>query len=310
MKPGLLFICVICPICGSIFAGSRSSANYSIPADSFDAAGGRGQSTNYAVNGNAVGEFGAGANAVASSAAYTNKPGYVGELYDIISLGITAPPSNNLNETASRQLNAAPLADDATTLAALDPSTVAWSVVIGPISSISAGGLATAGNVYQGTPATVGGSAQGLNGQLNLNILNVGSDDFGAYAGDQIDDDWQVQYFGEPPNPLAGPNADPDGDGQNNSFEFTAGLIPNDPTSRFVLKVENVIGQPTQRNVIFNPLVSGRSYTPQCTSSLIVPASWATLTGTTQSDNGSERTVTDLDAATAPKFYRVHITRP
>lgn len=43
-----------------------------------------------------------------------------------------------------------------------------------------------------------------------------------------LDDAWQNQYFGLD-NPLAAPTADPDG--ETNSFEFTAGLIPSDPQS-------------------------------------------------------------------------------
>lgn len=309
MKAPLIVLGVLCAICGSTFAGSRSSANYSIPADSIDAGGGLAQSANYSVNGNAVGEFGAGQSAVVASAAYSGKNGFVGELYDIVALSITAPPSNNLDEGASRQLAAAPLADDTTTLAPLNPSTVAWSVVSGPIASISTGGLATAGNVYQNTLATAGGSAQSLTGQLDLNILNVGSDDFGPYAGDQIDDDWQVQFFGEPPNALAGPIADPDGDSQNNLFEFTAGLVPTDATSRFLFSIQPVTGQPAQKNLIFQPLVlPGRTYTVHFRSSLVT-GGWNPLTGTTQSDLESTRTVTDPNA-TAPKFYRVQITKP
>ena len=62
------------------------------------------------MNGSAAGEFGASQNALITSADYTGKGGFVGELYDIVALSITAPPSTNLNETASRQLVAAPLA--------------------------------------------------------------------------------------------------------------------------------------------------------------------------------------------------------
>ncbi len=40
---------------------------------------------------------------------------------------------------------------------------------------------------------------------------------------------------------------DPDGDGQSNLFEFTAGLAPDDPKSRFVHAVAPVAGQPGQR---------------------------------------------------------------
>ncbi len=182
-------------------------------------------------------------------------------------------------------------------------------VVSGPLVSVNSTGLATAGNVFQDTPAAAGGSAQSLSGQLVLNIINVGLDDFGDYAGDQIDDDWQVLFFGQPPNPNAGPNADPDGDGQDNFFEFTAGLIPNDANSRFRLRIEAVAAQPAQRRMIFSPRLEDRTYTPQFRTHLLLGA-WNPLTGTTQNDNGDERTVTDPNAIDPAKFYRVQITRP
>lgn len=310
MRTWIVLRLLICTLAVStvLQAGSRSSANYSIPTETMDGAGALLSSANYSVNGSSLGNI-AALTSVASPA-MTSKSGYVGQLFDLVGLEIAAPPSTSLNETASRQLLATPLADDATTLAALDPSTVTWSTVNGPIASISSGGLVTAGNVFENTPASVQGTQFTLAGQLALTIVNVGLDDFAEYAGDGLDDDWQVLFFGQPPNLNAGPNEDPDGDGQNNRFEFTAGLIPNDPTSRFALTIQNLIGQPVRRNVIFDPLVGGRTYTVQFTSTLIDPTTWTTLTGTTQSDNGNQRTVTDLNAGSAPKSYRVQITRP
>jgi hypothetical protein len=308
MKKLLLFGSILSFALTPLFAGTRSSANYSISADSVDAAGARAQSASYSLNGSAAGEEGSGAVAVAASTNYANKAGYVGELYDIVALSITAPPSSNLNENTSRQLVAAPQADDLTTLAALNPNTVSWSIVSGPISSISSPGLATAATVYQDTAATVGGSANSLSGQLVLTILNVNIDDYGSYAGDGIDDAWQVQYFGQPPNPLAGPNADADGTGQNNLFKYVAGLNPLDG-SRFTLSIQRASGQPSQKQLVFQALVSGRTYTPNFRLSL-TSGGWGGLTGTSQSDNGNQRTVTDLNASGNGKFYQIQITKP
>jgi hypothetical protein len=287
---------------------ARSSASYSIPADSSDAAGAQVQSANYSIKGSAVGEFGVASVALTTSAAYSGKAGYIGELYDIIALSLTAPPSNSLNETTTRQVNAAPLADDATTLANFAAASVTWSAVNGPIS-INTSGFATAGTVYQDTAATVGGTAQGLSGQLALTVLNVTTDDFGAYAGDGIDDSWQVQYFGQPPNPLAGPNADADGTGQNNLFKFVAGLNPLDG-SRFTLSISSVAGQPLQKQLVFKPIVSGRTYTPQFSTTLNNPPPWPSLPSSTQSDNGTTRTVIDLSASPAPRYYHIQISKP
>jgi hypothetical protein len=299
-----LFIVIV--TAGSMLAG-RSSATYFIPADSVDTVGTHSQSANYSINGNAAGEFGVGANAVATSSAYSTKNGFVGELYDIVSLSVTAPPSNNLNEETSRQLYAAPQADDTTTLANLDPTTVTWSVVSGPITSITAAGLVTADNVYQDTPSTVGGSAQGLSGQLTLTILDTNPDDYGIYANDGIPDSWQVQYFGVN-NPQGVATADADGTGQNNLFKYIAGLNPVDG-SRFALSIQTVPGQPSQKQLVLQPIVSGRTYTPQFTTGLTNP-NWQAVSNTMQSDNGSIRTITDLGATPAPRFYRIQISKP
>ncbi len=126
MKRRFILIGAISVICASNLFAARSSANYSIPTESTGSAGLNTQSANYSFNGNAVGEFGAGGSAIVTSTDYTGKNGYVGGLFDLVSLSITAS-SINLNETASRQLMAAALVDDGTMLGALDPSSVAWS---------------------------------------------------------------------------------------------------------------------------------------------------------------------------------------
>ncbi len=291
-------------ITAAAHAGPRTSANYHIVTDTTDTGGKRATSTHYTNDGSAGAVVGI---STVAAPAETAKHGYIGQLYDVVALQLTATPAT-INETASRQLAAAPLADDATTLAALDPSTVAWSVVSGPLASISSAGLLTAGIVYQATPATAQGVFGGLTGTLNLTVLDSIPDNFGSYAGDGLGDDWQVQYFGLN-NPLAAPTANPDGDAHDNLFEFIAGLVPTDSSSHFRLTLAPVAGQPTHKRAIFSPLVAGRTYTVEFRTSLSTGA-WQTLTGTTQNDNGNERTVTDPNATGPRKFYRVQITKP
>ena len=108
---------------------------------------------------------------------------------------------------------------------------------------------------------------------------------------------------------VAAPLLDPDGDGQNNAFEFTAGLIPTDAQSRFTLTIAPVPGQPAEKKVIFDPIVAGRSYTVMASSDLTT-GSWITLPGGSVTNNGDQRTVTDPAASATKKFYKVEIVKP
>ena len=120
---------------------------------------------------------------------------------------------------------------------------------------------------------------------------------------------WRQTYFGITTNTgNAADTADPDGDGHDNLFEYVAGLAPNDALSRFKVRVEAVAGQPAQKAIIFSPLVLGRTYVVKYKTSL-TDATWTTLPNITTSDNGTERTVTDLGGV-GTKFYRVEITLP
>ncbi len=300
MKTPILLAVMLAPALS--FAGPRTSTNYNVPADTTDGGGKRATSANYTNDGSAGGVTGI---STVAAPVETAKHGYVGQLFDVTGLGVSG--ASNVNETATLQLAAAQLLDDASQLA-VSANVVTWGVVSGPITGISLAGLATAGTAYQNTAATVQGAFGGFTGTLNLSVLDSIADNFGSYAGDSLGDDWQVQYFGLN-NPLAAPTADPDGDGQNNLFEFTAGLVPNNAQSRFALKVAAVPGQPTQQRIIFSPLVSGRTYTVNVRPDLTT-GTWTTLTGTTQSDAGPERTVTDTSAKGTERFYQVKISKP
>ena len=125
-------------------------------------------------------------------------------------------------------------------------------------------------------------------------MINVSNDDLPGYTGDGIDDAWQVQYYGLN-NPHAAPNFVSDGSGLTNSFKYTAGLVPNNPASKFTLGNTPVNDQPGKQSITFSPIVAGRNYIVQFSLDLSA-GSWQPLTGFTQSDNGIVRTVTDLSA--------------
>ena len=284
-------------------AAVRVSAGYSVTTETADAGGRRTSSANYTHDGSVGGIGGISIVAVPPE---TTKHGYIGQLYEVTNLAVAASPTT-VTEGTTRQLAASAQLDDGTALT-LPGGSVAWSIVSGPISAINASGLATAGTVYQNTAATVGGSYLGKSGTLGLLVLDVNNDNFGSYAGDGLPDDWQVQYFGLG-NPSANPGVDPDFDGQTNGFEFVTGTIPTDANSLFRLRIEKVAGQPTRKNLIFSPRFPSRTYTPQYRTSLTA-GSFLALSGTTTTDNGSERTVTDLNATDDFRFYRVGVSYP
>ena len=141
-----------------------------------------------------------------------------------------------------------------------------------------------------------------------ITVANVATDDYGSYAGDGIDDAWQVRHFGLN-NPLAAPNVDANGTGQTNLFKYLAGLNPLDPSSRFVLAAALVPGQSGARTLTFSPVYSGRTYTVQFTNSLTQP-NWTTLSNAPVSVSGTTETVTDPGANTTQRFYRVQVCLP
>jgi len=303
MKTKLLPLAIVAMAFLPAHAASRISASYSIVGETTDDGGGKSTTASYSNDGSIGGITGIG---TVVSPAEIAKHGYIGQLYDVTGVVVTASPTT-VNEASTRQLNATATLDDATFLA-LAANQIAWSIVTGPISSINSSGLATATNVYQDTAATVQGDYLGKFGTLGMTVLNVGNDDFGLYAGDGLPDDWQVQYFGEN-NPNAAPGADPDGDGQNNAYEYVVGTVPTNAASHFSLSISGVPGQASQKALTFSPRLTDRTYSVEFSTNLHSDG-FALLTTATQIDAGSIRTVTDTNATTASKFYRVNISLP
>ena len=285
-------------------AGPRASANYSIATDTLDTGGRRTTSASYTNDGSAGGIIGISS---VAAPAETAKHGYIAQLYEPTGLSITAA-SPTVNETATDQLGAWLAQDDATFLT-VPTASVTWSVLSGPLTSINACGLATAGIVFQNTAAIAQGIYSGFTATLSLNVLDSIPDNFGSYAGDGLGDDWQVQYFGQN-NPNAAPLLDPDGDGQTNAFEFTAGLVPTDPASRFMLNIAAVPGQSGQKKLIFSPRLTDRTYMVKAKASLLTGSYLPLSNASAPSDKGQTRTIIDLSASGATKFYQVEITKP
>jgi hypothetical protein len=289
---------------GAALAGPRTSAQYGVATEVEDGGGQRAASALYSNDGSIAPVAGG----ISAAPGQVGKSGYLGQVYEVTGLAVSgAHPA--VDEAATLQLAAWEIVDDATFLA-VPAQAVDWEVVSGPVAGIDADGVATAQSVYQTTPATVQGTFAGRSGDLTFTVNNVAFDDFGPYAADGLPDEWQVQYFG-PANASGkgGPDDDFDGTGQTNLFKYTAGLNPIDPKSRFDLSIELAPGSPRSVGIRFSPVVSGRVYKVESTSSLTTPE-WRSLTSATEADNGTTRTVTDTDAAELVKYYRVQILKP
>jgi hypothetical protein len=132
-------------------------------------------------------------------------------------------------------------------------------------------------------------------------------------VGDGISDAWRARYFGgngTTTNNQSCAACDADGTGQNNLFKYVTGLDPTNPASVFAIAVQSVNGQPKQKRIIYNPVVNGRTYTPQFSTNLV--GTWTPLTGFSGPiiNSNNQATITDRNASPASKLYRLKISLP
>jgi beta-glucanase (GH16 family) len=197
---------------------------------------------------------------------------------------------------------------------------LAWSAVSGATSynverSTVSGGPYT--NVASGVTGATDTDTSVTNGTTYYYVVSAVENGCGSADSAEVNatpltafQQWQVQYFYSITNPLAAANVDADGTGQNNQFKYVAGLNPTNPSSVFLLTVNSVTNQPTQMNLLFNPMATGRTYTPQFNTDL-VNGVWAPLTTYTgPATNGSQIMVTDTNALPSQEFYRIQISAP
>jgi hypothetical protein len=196
-----------------LYAGSPSSASYTIVGDVIDLGGQRTTSATYVNIGSAGGISGM---AGAPLPGITVKAGYVAQVVEVTALVLTASGAT-LNEGGNGQIAAWQQLDDATFLA-VPAASVGWSITPGPLTTISASGLVSAGAVFQDTPATLQGVFASHTGTFSLTVRNTNPDNFSTFANDGLDDALQVRA-----TVLAAPNADADGDGTSDLLEYAFG---------------------------------------------------------------------------------------
>lgn len=304
MKTLTVFLSFVLPVSVAC-AQPRVSTDYAITAETLDFGGGRISSADYSIQASIAPVTGVSEDS--EPALTVARHGYIGQLYELLGYGLLASdfyPS----EEGSTQLIPVGTADDGTNVV-VPTSGFTFTALDGPVAGITPDGLVHTAAVYEDTPVKVGATSPRFEGQVQLllYVLDTLPDNYGSYAADGLPDTWQIDHFGLE-NPLAAPLLDPDGDGQDNEFEYTAGLIPTDPLSRFLLRIEEVPGQPRHKDLKFGPVFAGRTYTVKSNTTLGGP--WQDLAGPDDDQQQPERTVTDLQATEPRKFYRVEITKP
>ncbi len=287
-------------------AGERSSATYSIVADTFDSGGKRASSGNYTSD-QSVG--GIGGVSTAAAPALTVKSGYTGQLYDLTTLNVTASPVV-VPEGGTSQLSANVVMDDATT-ATVSTSAVVWNPVTSGVVTVNTAGLvtSTAAVAADKPGVVVRGTYQNKVGDVVLTISDTNKDNFGVYAADGLPDDWQASTFGTS-NAQGVASADPDGDGANNQLEYVTGTSPTLGSDRFRVNISQPGKGTTPPSISFSPIVSGRTYTVEMSDTMSA-STWTTAPSGTINDNGTLRTVPLTTNATADKkFFRVKVVKP
>lgn len=244
---------------------------------------------------------GIGAYATNATQSYETKTGFAGQLYDLAAIQLTASPSS-VNETATRQLNEVGVFDDDTKGALATNAT--WGVVSGPLASVDGSGLATAGTVYQDTVASAYATFNAVTGTIALLIVNVNDDNYGLYAGDNIADTWQIQYFGIG-NTNGQAAANPDNDPMNNLAEYRADTNPTNILS--YLHITAISNDGANVTISWIGGVQATQYLERCTNLSTNAPAWlaihtnmpSTPTSDTHQDNPSDVTC----------FYRIRAAR-
>lgn len=127
-----------------------------------------------------------------------------------------------------------------------------------------------------------------------------------VFSGDGLPDDWQHTYFGTPWTEDALLNADPDGDGQPNHYELTAGTDPTNALSQFTVALE--IDVDHRPRLKLSGLALDRRISVQWRTHLANPIFQPVSNFQIETQNQSI-IVTDLETVSGTRFYQVQLLR-
>ena len=126
-----------------------------------------------------------------------------------------------------------------------------------------------------------------------------------ARLADAISDEWKIRFFGDAENPLAAPDADPDGDGVTNLIEYLAGTDPTDATSRPRLTAMPALTNGHASGLTLRLLTApGKLYVSEWSTSLIAP-NWRPFA--TNYGDGFSSDIATPSAPSGTGFYRLRV---
>lgn len=225
------------------------------------------------------------------------RAGFPGQLYDVVAVEV-ASPTGGVAEGSAAAFDVVGQCDDGSRLV---PAAESWDIVAGPIATLDGGGQAMLAAVYRVETGVVQATAFGFTGQGAVRVLDSDPDNYGLYAHDNIQDLWQIGYFGpSSTNGLAG--ADPDGDRDDNYYEFIAGTDPLLPGSAFRVTVSRSGGL----RVAGAPAGTNRTYRLQQAASLR-PGVWTDVGEGTGFLSNGQWVVTGLSGTNALQNYRMAV---
>ena len=130
-----------------------------------------------------------------------------------------------------------------------------------------------------------------------------------SVSSTELYNNWASSWFGTNAAnaAIAGPTANPDGNGFDNYDDFVTGTDPTDPQARFTISVPN--RSSTNELVMTVAGLTGRSYILQRTLSLS-PPNWSGIATNSNLTSNQTLQFVDSDPPSAQVFYRVLVSLP
>ncbi len=292
-----------------LFAESRTSARYTlIQEETAEGGGGTVSAGRYRID-TSTGNADPGG--VSSSGPYVLRSGFIGSLADFKEIAVLSSNSGDPvpeisfhDESVPDRYSATFVFDDGSTVV----RETVWQVLNGPIRlgpEFFGEQIVNFDPIFENRSARLQATMGNQERILDFQIRNTRPDNYREYAGDGLEDSWQVGFFGQPPRLDAGPDQDPDGDGDNNLMEFLTGHSPSDSGDRFGITLTKPTSDSAQ--VTLSKVIPGISYVLQRSTGDDALVDWSDIATFTTTTTELDFPVTDTTTAEAA-FYRVVVS--